>query len=89
MVSIRTIAVFLIACSAILFVIAFQKYYNTVLTAQAIAEQIEGIEFESVGVPIETGVCGFVGVLLLVAGVKLLLDSRGGNAGENEPPALL
>ena len=76
MVSIRTIAIFLIACSAILFVIAVQKYYNAVATAKAVADQIEGIEFESTALPIETSVCGFAGVMLLVAGLRLLFESR-------------
>jgi len=89
MVSLRTIAVFLIACSAIMFVIAYQKYYNAIETAKAIAGQIEGVEFESVGVPIETSVCGFVGVLLLVAGAKLLLASvRKRDANDGEPSLL-
>ena len=76
MVSMRTIAIFLIACSAILFVIAVQKYYSAIATAQAIAERIEEIEFESAGLPIETTVCGLAGVMLLVAGLRLLYESR-------------
>ncbi len=75
MVSMRTIAIFLIACSAILFVIAVQKYNNAIATAKAIADRIQGIEFESAGVPIETSVCGLAGVMLLVAGLILLLES--------------
>ena len=87
MVSIRTIAIFLIACSAIMFVIAFQKYYNAVETAKAIAGQIEGVEFEAVGMPVETSVCGFVGVLLLVAGARLLFES--GRRRTKDEPSLL
>jgi len=85
MISMRTIAIFLIACSAILFVIAVQKYYNAVATAKAIAERIEGVEFESAGLPVETSVCGLAGVMLLVAGVALLFESRRQRAAkENE-----
>jgi len=44
MVSMRTIAVFLIACSAILLTIAIQKYVNAVKTAEAIAQHLDGVE---------------------------------------------
>ena len=89
MISKRTIAIFLIACSAILFVIAVQKYYNTVATAKAIAERIQGVEFESAALPIQTSVCGLAGVMLLVAGVTLLFGSRRHNAVEENERSFL
>ena len=76
MVSMRTIAVFLIACSAILMTIAVQKYINAVETAKAIAERIPGMEFDSVSLPIESSVCGFFAILMFAAGVRLLFESR-------------
>ena len=89
MISKQTIAIFLIACSAILFVIAVQKYYNTVATAKAIADRIQGVEFESAAIPIETCVCGFAGVMLLVAGVMLLFESRRHRAVKENERSLL
>ena len=89
MVSMRTIAVFLIACSAILLTIAIQKYLNAVETAEAIAEHLEGIEFESVSLPIESSVCGFVAVLMFVAGVRLLFESRHGKGNQPKESSLL
>lgn len=89
MVSLRTIAVFLIACSAILLVIAFQNYQNAVASAKAIAEKIPGFEFESVGPPVETMVCGVAGVALLVAGTLLLLGAiRSSKKGPQESSLL-
>lgn len=88
MISMRTIAVFLIACSAILITIAIQKYSNAVATAKAVAEHLQGIELESVTMPIETTVCGFAGILMLVAGVRLLFESRH-HSGKEEKPSLL
>ena len=89
MVSLRTIAIFLIACSAILFVIAVQKYYNTIATAKAVADRIQGVEFESAAMPIETSVCGFAGVMLLVAGVTLFFESRRQRVAKENERSLL
>jgi len=61
--------VFLIACAALCGVIAYECYRRAVVAGQAVAELIEGIEFESVAVPIETKVASFVGVTLIVAGL--------------------
>ena len=85
MVSMRTIAIFLIACAAILFAIAIQKYYSAVETAKAVADQIQGVEFDSVALPIESNVCGFIGILMLVAGTKLLFESRHHSNQGKEP----
>ena len=89
MVSMRTIAVFLIACSAILLTIAVQKYLNAVETAEAIAEHLEGIEFESVSLPIESSVCGFFAILMFAAGVRLLFESRHHNKSDQAKKSLL
>jgi hypothetical protein len=71
----RSIGALMLACSAICLIIAIQKYVNAVTTAKAIAEAIDGVEFESVALPIETKVCGLAGVVLLVSGVRLLFES--------------
>ena len=72
----------MLACSAICLIIAIQKHVNAVTTAKTIADSIDGVEFESVAMPIETKVCGLAGVILLVAGVKMLFESR-----QNRNPA--
>lgn len=79
MISPRTIGVFMIGCGAILLTIAFERYYSVVQTAKAIAEQIEGVEFESVAMPTVSAVCGFAGVVLLAAGLRMLFESRHAN----------
>ena len=71
----RSIGIFLLACSAICLTIAIQNYISEVQTAKAIADLIEEVEFESVRMPIETIVCGLVGIMLLVAGARLLFES--------------
>ena len=76
MVSARTIGIFLIAAGAILFTVAMERYNSAVTTAKAIADQIEGMEFESVGMPLVSSVCGLAAIVLLVAGAKVLFDSR-------------
>lgn len=72
---IRTISLFILACSVLCFVIAIERYLSAVRTGKEIAAALEGIEYESVRVPIETTVCGLAGVVLLVTGAKLLFDS--------------
>ena len=76
MISPRTVGIFMIACAAICLTIAIERYYSAVATAKAIAERLEGIEFASVEPPRVSYVCGFTGVILLVAGLRLLFESR-------------
>ena len=76
MIALRTIAIFMIACSAICFAIAFERYYSAVATAKAIADRIEGVEYVAVKMPRASYVCGFTGVVLLIAGLRLLFESR-------------
>lgn len=71
----RSTGLFLLACSAICLIVAIQKYQSAVATAEKIAEQLEGIEFESVGIPQVSMVMGFIGAVFLVAGIRLLFDS--------------
>ena len=78
----RSIGALLLAGSAICFIISVERYLTAVRTAKAIMAQIDGVEFESVAVPIETTVCGLVGVVFLVAGFRLLFESF-----RNRPPA--
>ena len=69
-----SIGAFLIACSAICLIIAIERYYSALATAKQVAEMLEGVEFESVGIPIESIVCGLAGGVMLVAGVILIAE---------------
>lgn len=73
--SLRTAGFFLLACSALCFIIAIERYLTEVRTGKQIAAALKEIEFESVSIPIETTVCGLVGISLFVAGARLLFDS--------------
>jgi|GEM_PF-1631921 len=82
----RTIGVFLLACSVICFLIAWERYHSAVKTAREIARIITEIEYESVSTPIETTVSGLIGVALAVAGVVLIMEYI---RGKNKPDDLL
>jgi putative Mn2+ efflux pump MntP len=70
----RTIGVFALACSAICFIIAIERYYSAVKTAEEVAERM-GLELESIGTPTESLVSGFASVLLLIIGTRLVFES--------------
>jgi len=89
MISIRTIGVFMIVCAAICLTIAIERYYSAIQTAEALAEILDGIEFESVSMPTVTKVCGFVGILLLVGGLRMLFDSLRGQKDQDHEDGLL
>jgi len=71
----RSTGIFAVACPVICFIIAIERYVSKVTTAKAIADQIEGFEFESVATPIETMVAGLAGVVLLIIGLRLTFES--------------
>lgn len=71
----RPIGLLLLACSALCFVIATDTYLTDVRTGKAVMAALKGVKFESVPIPIETTVCGLVGIAMLVAGVRLLFES--------------
>lgn len=73
--SVRTLGVFLVACSALCFIMAWDRYQSAIREGKAIAEALKGIEFESVSAPVESIVGGLIGVVLLVAGARLIFDS--------------
>ncbi len=80
-------AVFLLACSAICLIVAIERYQSAVFTAKAIAAQLDGVEFESAGIPLISLVMGFVSVVFCVAGIRLLFDNRrSGNSAEGMLP---
>ena len=72
---IRSIGVFMIVCSAICGLIAWERYSTAKLTAEAVAERLDGVEFVSVAWPVSSIVAGTLGIVLLVAGVKCMADS--------------
>ena len=71
----RSVGTFLIVGSALCFIMAYERYATKLRTAQAIADSIEGVELESVSLPIETTVVGLIGVGLLVAGLKCVFNA--------------
>ena len=73
----RTTGIFLICCGVICLIIAIERFQSAVLTARKVTEQLEGVEFDSVGIPLQTTVTGFAAVVFFVAGVRLLWESRG------------
>lgn len=79
----RSIGAFTLACSLICFIIAFERYQSAVRSAKAIAAAIDGVEFESTRLPTVSVVAGLAGVALLVAGVRLLFESRRAHKAEN------
>ena len=70
----RSIGIFAIACSAICFIIAVERYVSTIKTAEEVASRM-GLELESVSTPIETLVGGLVGILLFIIGGRLLFEA--------------
>jgi uncharacterized membrane protein len=79
-------AMFLLACSAICLIVAIERYQSAVFTAKAVAAQLDGVEFESVGIPLISAVMGFVSVVFCVAGMRLLFEHR---RAENQPKGML
>ena len=65
----------MIVGAAICGIIAYDFYQRAEQTAKALAEKL-GLEMVSVGVPLETKVAGFLGVVLLVAGARCLWVSQ-------------
>jgi hypothetical protein len=60
--------IFIVVCGLFCILIGVDKYYSAVKTAEAFAARVASFELESVGIPTETFVCGFFGVMLLVGG---------------------
>ena len=72
---IRSIGVFMIVCSVICVLIAYERYSTAKETAKAVAERLDGVEFVSVGWPTTSIFAATLGVVLLIAGLKCLADS--------------
>lgn len=72
----RSIGAFMVGCGILCLVVAYDKYVTAEATAKAVTERLEGVEFEAVGVPIESTVAGFIGVTLLVAGIQCFATWR-------------
>ncbi len=71
----RSIGAFLVTCSLICGLIAYERYVTAKTTAIAVAERLEGVEFVAVDWPLTTMVAGAIGIVLAVAGIKCLADS--------------
>lgn len=67
----RSLGFYLLACSGLCGLIAYECYQSKVLTAKEIARRLE-IGFESVAIPNESFVAGFLAVSFGVAGVVCL-----------------
>ncbi len=71
----RSIGIFLIVCSSLCGLMAYERYRSAHVTAVAIAEVMEGIELTSVTPPLTSIVAGLFGVVLFVAGLKCVFSS--------------
>lgn len=69
----RSLGFYLLACSALCGVIACDFYQSEVRTAKAVARQMD-LTLESVEIPVETKVAGFLCVAIGVAGAICLRD---------------
>lgn len=85
----RSVGAFMIAASILCFLMAYERHATHVATAKAVMEQLDGIEFESVAYPVETYVCAFIGMVLLVAGVRCIGTWRATRQQESEEQPLL
>ena len=71
----RSMGTFILVCSLFCLTIAVDNYYSALKSAEEVAKAMPWFELESVGIPIETIVCGAVGVMLLVTGLILIVKS--------------
>lgn len=69
----RSLGFYLLACSALCGVIAFDFYQSEFRTAKKVAQQLD-LTLESIEIPIETKVAGFLCIAIGVAGVICLRD---------------
>lgn len=73
--NLRSMGIFISVCGLFCLAVAADKYYSMVKTAEVFAARVKTFELESVGIPTETIVCGFFGVMLLVGGVVCIRRS--------------
>ncbi len=85
----RTIGLFLLACSAICLVIAAERYQSAVQAAKKMMGPIEGFEVKSVSLPLVSSVCGLAGVVLFVAGVRLMFEQVKANRAAAKDDGML
>lgn len=71
----RVSGIFLLCCSAICLIIAINKRQNLIQTGSQVAESM-GLKLESTGLPFDLVVTVFIGIVFLVAGLRLIWDSR-------------
>lgn len=74
--------VFIVVCGFFCILIGADKYFSAVKTAEAFAARVTSFELESVGIPTETFVCVFFGVMLVVGGSICVLQSFQAPASE-------
>jgi hypothetical protein len=69
----RSVGFYLLACSLLCAIIALESYQSRVGTAKEVARRL-GIRLESVDVPLQTKVAGFLSITMGVAGAVCLFD---------------
>ncbi len=84
----RTIGLFLLACSAICLMVAAERYQATVKAAQEKFAPI-GLEVSSVSLPLVSSVCGLAGIVLFVAGVRLMFEQVKANRAAAKDDGML
>ncbi|MFK7765961.1 MAG: hypothetical protein AB8B55_01880 [Mariniblastus sp.] len=82
--NLRTIGLFLLACSAICFIVAAERYQSAVEAAKKMMGPLEGFEVDSVSLPLVSSVCGLAGVVLFVAGVRLMFEQVKANRAKSK-----
>jgi uncharacterized membrane protein SpoIIM required for sporulation len=78
----RSMGIFIFVCALFCLVVAVDKYYSAVKTAEALTERMPGFVLEQVSIPTVSLVTGFIGVMLLVAGVICVVQSFQSPANE-------
>lgn len=77
--SLRSVGVLLVVCAGLSGLVAYECYRRADQAGKALAAQIDVFEFESVSIPIYTRVGAFVSVMLLVAGIRCLVNAHAAN----------
>jgi hypothetical protein len=69
----RSLGFYLLACSGLCGLVGYESYQTKVRTAKEIASRLE-LQFESVSIPIESYIAGFLCIAFAVAGMFCLKE---------------